>query len=175
MVSPIFLLSLIVFLPTIGALALMVLGPFFKDKEDVRWFTLIVTVVVFVLTILLALNFEYGDTNLAARNMQQTFNKPWIPSFNINYFMGVDGISLPLILLTSFISMLAMGASWSISKHVRAYCILFLLLETGMLGVFVALDFFLFYVFWEVMLLPMYFLIGVWGGPRREYADETRV
>ena len=63
-----------------------------------------------------------------------------------------------------------MGASWPINKHVKAYCILFLLLETGMLGVFLALDFFLFYVFWEVMLLPMYFLIGVWGGPRREYA-----
>ena len=74
------------------------------------------------------------------------------------------------MLLTSFLSVLAMGASWSINKHVKAYCILFLLLETGMLGVFMALDFFLFYVFWEVMLLPMYFLIGVWGGPRREYA-----
>ncbi len=84
--------------------------------------------------------------------------------------MGIDGISFPLVLLTSFVSMLAMGASWPIKKHVKAYCILFLLLETGMLGVFLALDFFLFYVFWEVMLLPMYFLIGVWGGPRREYA-----
>ena len=84
--------------------------------------------------------------------------------------MGIDGISFPLVVLTSFVSMLAMGASWPINKHVKAYCILFLLLETGMLGVFLALDFFLFYVFWEVMLLPMYFLIGVWGGPRKEYA-----
>ena len=74
------------------------------------------------------------------------------------------------MLLTSFLSMLAMWASWPITKNVRAYCILFLLLETGMLGVFLSLDFFLFYVFWEVMLLPMYFLIGIWGGPRREYA-----
>jgi NADH-quinone oxidoreductase subunit M len=73
-------------------------------------------------------------------------------------------------LLTSFISLLAMGASWGIKKYVKAYCILFLLLETGMLGVFFSLDFFLFFVFWEVMLLPMYFLIGVWGGPRKEYA-----
>ena len=84
--------------------------------------------------------------------------------------MGVDGISFTLVLLTSFVSLLSMAASWNITKHVKAYCILFLLLETGMLGVFLALDFFLFYVFWEVMLLPMYFLIGVWGGPRREYA-----
>ena len=74
------------------------------------------------------------------------------------------------MLLTSFLSLLAMWASWPIAKSVRAYCILFLLLETGMLGVFLSLDFFLFYVFWEVMLLPMYFLIGIWGGPRREYA-----
>ncbi len=102
--------------------------------------------------------------------MQQAFSLPWIPAFNIDYALGIDGISFPLVLLTSFLSMLAMWASWPIHKHVKAYCILFLLLETGMLGVFMALDFFLFYVFWEVMLLPMYFLIGIWGGPRREYA-----
>ena len=103
--------------------------------------------------------------------MQKTFSRcPGFRSFNIYYFMGIDGISFPLVLLTSFVSMLSMAASWPITKHVKAYCILFLLLETGMLGVFLALDFFLFYVFWEVMLLPMYFLIGVWGGPRREYA-----
>src|SRR5207244_1975695 len=94
----------------------------------------------------------------------------WIERFNIEYFVGVDGISMPLILLTTVLSFLAMLASWNIEKHVRGYCILFLLLETGMIGTFMALDFFLFYIFWEVMLLPMYFLIGIWGGPRREYA-----
>ncbi len=102
--------------------------------------------------------------------MQHVVARPWIPAFHIEYRLGLDGISFPLVLLTSFLSMLAMGASWNIAKHVKGYCILFLLLETGMLGVFLSLDFFLFYVFWEVMLLPMYFLIGVWGGPRREYA-----
>ena len=106
----------------------------------------------------------------AVQQMQDLFSVPWIKSFNIYYLMGTDGISFPLVILTSFICMLAMGASWNIDKHVKAYCILFLLLETGMIGVFLALDFFLFYVFWEVMLLPMYFLIGVWGGPRKEYA-----
>ena len=106
----------------------------------------------------------------ARTDMQYEVSRPWIPAFDINYHLGLDGISLPLVVLTSFLSMLAMWASWPIQKHVRAYCILFLLLETGMLGVFMSLDFFLFYVFWEVMLLPMYFLIGVWGGPRREYA-----
>ncbi len=95
---------------------------------------------------------------------------PWIANWNINYQLGYDGISLPLVLLTSFITMLSMLASWSVNKQVKGYLVLFLILETGMLGVFLALDFFLFYVFWEVMLLPMYFLIGVWGGPRKEYA-----
>jgi NADH-quinone oxidoreductase subunit M len=96
--------------------------------------------------------------------------KPWIEQFGIEYFMGIDGISMSLILLTTAISFLAMIASWNITSYVRGYCMLFLLLETGMLGTFFALDFFLFYVFWEVMLLPMYFLIGIWGGPRRTYA-----
>src|SRR5207244_6955039 len=95
---------------------------------------------------------------------------PWISRFNIDYFLGIDGISMPLILLTTALSFLAMLASWNITRHVRGYCALFLLLETGMVGTFFALDFFLFYIFWEVMLLPMYFLIGIWGGPRREYA-----
>jgi hypothetical protein len=94
----------------------------------------------------------------------------WIPTFNIEYAMGLDGISMPLLLLTTFVFFLSMWASWPIDKHVKAYCILFLILEAGVIGVFLSLDFFLFYVFWEVMLLPMYFLIGVWGGPRREYA-----
>src|SRR5438876_3963211 len=77
---------------------------------------------------------------------------------------------MALILLTTVVTFISMIASWKIDRYVRGYCMLFLLLETGMIGTFVALDFFLFYIFWEVMLLPMYFLIGVWGGPRREYA-----
>jgi NADH-quinone oxidoreductase subunit M len=96
--------------------------------------------------------------------------RPWVRQFNIEYFLGVDGISIPLILLTTGLSFLAVIASWTIDRYVKGYLMLFLLLETGMVGCFVALDFFLFYIFWEVMLLPMYFLIGVWGGPRREYA-----
>ena len=165
-------LSLIIFLPAIGALCLAF---FPKDKPDAaKMFSLFITVVVFLLTLWMAnplggetraLQFEKG-----ASQMQLLVNRDWIPSFNIYYTLGLDGISFPLIILTSFVSMLAMWASWPITKQVKAYCIMFLLLETGMLGVFVALDFFLFYVFWEVMLLPMYFLIGIWGGPRREYA-----
>src|SRR5207249_7468072 len=95
---------------------------------------------------------------------------PWIDAFDIEYFVGVDGISLTMVVLTALLCFLCMIASFGIEKGVKGYYALFLLLETGMLGVFCALDFFLFFIFWEVMLLPMYFLIGIWGGPRREYA-----
>jgi NADH-quinone oxidoreductase subunit M len=167
--TPVFLLSLIVFLPAIATLFIALIPS--EQKEAIRWATLAVTAVVMVLVCILlvpaggALTF---DTTRA--DLQSAFNHDWIPSFQIDYFMALDGISLPLVVLTAFVCLLAMGASWSITKYVKAYCILFLILETGMLGVFLALDFFLFYVFWEVMLLPMYFLIGVWGGPRKEYA-----
>jgi NADH-quinone oxidoreductase subunit M len=94
----------------------------------------------------------------------------WIPAYNIEYFVAVDGISISMVLLTALLCFLCIFASWGIDKAVKGYFALFLLLDTGMMGVFVALDFFLFYIFWEVMLLPMYFLIGIWGGPRKEYA-----
>ncbi|MCE5301615.1 MAG: NADH-quinone oxidoreductase subunit M [Planctomycetaceae bacterium] len=168
------LLSLIIFLPSIGAL-LLCLIPRLPDEWS-RRFSLAVTFVVFALTIWLAIptgghsRFDVGRFDMNASGVQNIVRHAWIASFNIEYYLGVDGINLPLVLLTSFLSVLAMWASWPIVKSVRAYCILFLLLETGMLGVFLSLDFFLFYVFWEVMLLPMYFLIGLWGGPRREYA-----
>jgi NADH-quinone oxidoreductase subunit M len=168
-----FLLSSVVFLPALGALVLCVLP--LRSDRFIKQFSLLVTVVVFVITLWMALPASSGDGQsgrfaLGMADMQSMVKHNWIPSWNIFYFLGIDGISLPLVLLTTFLSVLAMGASWPISKHVKGYCVLFLLLETGMLGVFVSLDFFLFYVFWEVMLLPMYFLIGIWGGPRREYA-----
>ena len=164
-----FLSTFIVFCPVIGALILA----FFPrgSKDAMRFFTLGVTIAVFLTTLWMALPGQNErQFDVAAQSMQNVFSSSWIPSFNIYYFMGLDGISFPLVALTAFISVLAMAASWPIDKYVKAYCILFLILETGMLGVFMALDFFLFYVFWEVMLLPMYFLIGVWGGPRKEYA-----
>src|SRR5262245_38976831 len=111
-----------------------------------------------------------GTQRTDKQNDDWVARRPWIEPFQIDYFLGADGISMALVVMTTVLSFLAMIASWNITKFVRGYCILFLLLETGMLGVFFALDFFLFFIFWEVMLLPMYFLIGVWGGPRREYA-----
>ena len=171
-------ITLIVFLPTIGALVLAFF-PSLKDEEGVNeaenknlllMATLAITLITFAVTVFVFLLSGDARFHSDTEVMQKAFSVDWIPAFDIHFAMGLDGISFPLIMLTTGISVLAVGASWSIKKHLKAYCILFLLLETGMLGVFLALDFFLFYVFWEVMLLPMYFLIGIWGGPRREYA-----
>jgi NADH-quinone oxidoreductase subunit M len=163
-------LSLIIFTPTIGALLIALLVNS-KAIEALRVGTVVITAITFVFTLLLWANFNAEETGIQpVVNGVNGVSVEWIGSWNIHYRLGYDGISLPLVVLTSFISMLAAMASWSINKLHKGYFILFLLLETGMLGVFLALDFFLFYVFWEVMLLPMYFLIGVWGGPRREYA-----
>ena len=104
-----------------------------------------------------------GESDLVVR-------RSWIPYFNIQYYLGVDGISLSLIVLTGLVSVLACLASWNIDKQIKGYYSLYLLLTASMMGVFLSLDLFLFYVFFEVMLLPMYFLIAIWGGPRREYA-----
>ena len=161
--TALFLVSLTVFLPTLVAIILSVIPK--GSDELIKMITMATTLATFGLTLLLMWNFKLGEAG-----MQLAFAKAWIPSFDIDYYMALDGISLPLVVLTGFISVFAMIASWTITKHVKAYCMLFLVLETGMLGVFMALDFFLFYVFWEVMLLPMYFLIGIWGGPRKEYA-----
>jgi NADH-quinone oxidoreductase subunit M len=166
---------MIVFLPALVA-AVLSLPIIPKAREElIRWIGLITTAVVFVLSLWMAMPALFGAVGpaqfrLGEPGMQAVVKMPWIKAFGIEYLLGVDGISMPLVVLTTFLSMLAAAASWPITKHVKAYFVLFLLLETGMLGVFVSLDFFLFYVFWEVMLLPMYFLIGIWGGPRREYA-----
>ena len=171
------LLTWIVFTPTIGAVILLFLSGAALQKR----FTLAVTLVTFVLSLLLfgpyidgqagAAGTKYGDIHF-----QQIV--PWISTeggFHVDYHLGVDGLSMPLIVLTTLITALAAWASfsfesWHTKRGLKGYLVLLLLLETGMLGVFCALDFFLFYIFWEVMLLPMYFLIGVWGGPKREYA-----
>lgn len=160
-------LSLLIFMPTIGAFFLAVLFDS-KAVEAMRVYTVVVTAITFLMTLQLWWGFDPSVAGI--QPAENGVSVEWIGSWNIHYRLGYDGISLPLIVLTSFISMLAALASWSINKLHKGYFILFLLLETGMLGVFLALDFFLFYVFWEVMLLPMYFLIGIWGGPRREYA-----
>jgi len=164
------LLSAIIFVPTLAALGLLLFDK--KAAESMRMFALTATVATFVLTLFLLSEFDRHEAGIqpVSASGERGVSLEWIANWNIHYRLGYDGISLPLVLLTSFICMVSMMASWSVTKQVKGYLILFLLLETGMLGVFLALDFFLFYVFWEVMLLPMYFLIGIWGGPRKEYA-----
>jgi NADH-quinone oxidoreductase subunit M len=121
--------------------------------------------VPFALSVWLFFNFDAGSASI-----QFLEKHAWIPLFNIHYTLGVDGLSLPMVLLTTLLSVISLIASFGIEKRVKEYFFWFLALQTGMTGVFVALDFFLFYVFWEVTLVPMYFLIGIWGGPKKEYA-----
>jgi NADH-quinone oxidoreductase subunit M len=113
---------------------------------------------------------ETAKGAVIAKNIKYVEYGNWIGAFNIRYFFGADGLSLPLIWLSALLGVLCLAYSWNITKATKAYFALFLLLEGALIGVFCALDFFLFYVFWEVVLLPMYFLIGIWGGPRRIYA-----
>jgi NADH-quinone oxidoreductase subunit M len=157
-------LSLVTFLPLAGALALLAVPR--TNEKALKIVALATSLLTFAVSLLLYAYFEVGSAA-----MQFTESVPWISELGISYQLGVDGISLWLVLLTTFLTPLAILASWtSVKDRLKEYMIVMLLLETGMLGVFVATDLFLFYVFWEAMLIPMYFLIGVWGGPRRIYA-----
>src|SRR5207248_196072 len=156
-----------IFLPTFGALVTLMV----KGRDNVRWVALGTTIVTFLISLLLFANFKWGlgggyayaqyDSagkiidNTGVVQMVETAN--WIPAFNIQYKVGVDGLSFPLVILSTFICVLSCIASWNIHKMTKGYMALFLFLETGILGTFLSLDFFLFYVFFEVSLLPMYF------------------
>jgi len=163
------LLSLIIFLPLAGALLVLVAGGRGDRPEReglIRWLTLAVSLATFAATLLLWWRF---DPSSAAYQFQESYE--WIPAFGIRYDIGVDGISLLLIVLTGFLTPLALLSSWeSIHKGVKLFSFFMLALETAMIGVFASIDLFLFYVFWDAMLIPMYFLIGVWGYERRVYA-----
>ncbi|MDZ7269739.1 MAG: NADH-quinone oxidoreductase subunit M [candidate division KSB1 bacterium] len=158
------ILSLLIFLPLAGAV-LVSLTPR-QHPGLMRGFTLGVTLLVFVISLPLFFNF---DSSRIAFQFEE--RREWIPAMRATYHLGVDGISLLMVLLTTFLTPLVILSSWNdIKTSIKGYLVSMLLLEAGMIGVFVALDLLLFYVFWEVMLIPMYFIIGVWGGPRRIYA-----
>ena len=159
------LLSIVTYTPLLGA-ALLMLPPFKRSDDAVRWVANLFGFAGFLVSLPLWFWFQRG-----AEGFQFVERHPWIPSIGVQYLFGVDGISTLLILLTTLLGFLAILSSWTaITVRVRQYYIFLLLLQVGMLGVFCALDMFLFYVFWEVMLVPMYFLIGIWGGARRLYA-----
>lgn len=165
MMQSIPLLSVLTFLPLVGvAILLFVKG---DKREIIRAITLTVTILEFLVSLPLFFLFQGG-----VPRMQFVESVPWIPEYGISYLMGVDGISLFLVLLTTFLTLVSVIACWrDVRDKVKAFMICLLFLETGMIGVFVSLDLFLFYIFWEVMLIPMYLLIGIWGNPaRRIYA-----
>jgi NADH-quinone oxidoreductase subunit M len=158
------ILSFIVFSPLLGVIFLMMMPA--DQPTSLRRAAFVFSLPPFILSLLMLAAFDTANPGY-----QMTAKGAWIPAFGISYSVGVDGISLFLVLLTTFLMPLVILAGWGdVHKRIKEYMILMLLLETAMLGAFVALDLFLFYVFWEAMLVPMYFLIGVWGGERRIYA-----
>jgi NADH-quinone oxidoreductase subunit M len=160
------ILTSLIGLPVVGALVLLFVRDEPQNERVIRAVTLAVSVLVFVETLVL-----WAAFNPASADFQFVERYEWIPAFGISYFVGVDGISLFLLVLTGFLTPLAFLSSWkSVHRHLRAFAVFVLLLESAMLGVFVSLDLFLFYVFWDAMLVPMYFLIGIWGYDRRVYA-----
>jgi NADH-quinone oxidoreductase subunit M len=159
------LLSVITYTPLVGALVLLLPG-LGRNPQAVRWIANLFGVVGFLVSLPLWFWFDRGNGQF-----QFVEKIPWIPSIGVQYHFGIDGVSALLILLTTLLGSIGILCSWSaIQDRVRQYYVFLLLLQVGMLGVFCALDMFLFYVFWEVMLVPMYFLIGIWGGERRLYA-----
>ena len=163
-----YILTIITLLPLAGAIALLIIGRGNKRNEKaLKWTALLVSLATFIVSLALPLGFNKGS------GLQFETNVEWINAFKlgVRYHVAIDGLSLWLVVLTTFLVPLALLSSWtSIHKRQREFLVSMLALETGMLGVFVAMDMFLFYLFWEVMLVPMYFLIGVWGGERRIYA-----
>jgi len=156
-------LTLITFVPLIG-MGFILFCPR-ALKPAYKWIAAASTVPQLIIAGWLCANF---NTNTAAIQFVERYS--WIRAYHVYYLMGVDGVSISMVLLTAIICFVSVFASFTIDRGEKGYYALLMLLDTGMMGVFVALDFFLFYIFWEVMLLPMYFLIGIWGGPRREYA-----
>src|SRR5581483_2215890 len=155
-------LTYMTFIPVAGAAVVLALP---NNAKLIRWVSAAATLPPLLMAIWLFKNFDRAKPGFQFIEVYC-----WIPSFNISYTMGVDGLIISMILLTALLRFNCIFASFGIEKAVKGYFALFLLLDAGMMGVFCALDFFLFYVFWEVMQLPMYFLIGIWGGPRCEYA-----
>ena len=158
------ILSLLIFFPLLGALAALAV----RKAEAAKWVALVTSIVTFVISLVV-----YSQFNSAGSGYQLTEQMPWVvlPGLAFTYFVGVDGMSMMLILLTTFLMIVTLLGTWnSITKNVPAFMALLMVLEAGMLGVFCSLDLFLFYIFWEVILIPMYFIIGVWGGKRRIYS-----
>ena len=161
------ILSSLIVVPLVGAVLLLLIGN--RDEQRaglIRQIALVWSLVVFALTLVLWAKFDPRSADF-----QMVERIAWIPAFGIDYYVGVDGISLLLVVLTGFLTPIALLSSWhSVDKKTKEFSFFILALESAMIGVFLSLDLFLFYVFWDAMLIPMYFLIGIWGYDRRVYA-----
>lgn len=158
------LLTYLILTPFIGSFLIL----FFKKGQEhlIRYTALAISTIAFIISVIIYFQFDSANAGF------QFIDKfHWIKGLNIHYHVGIDGMSLLLVLLTTFLTPLTLVSSWSsIESKVKEFTFFFLMLEVGMLGVFISLDLFLFYVFWEAMLIPMYFIIGIWGGKERIYA-----
>ena len=159
------LITYLLFVPLLGGILLLFIGN--KKENLIRYFGLGVSIITFLISLVIYFNFDLNNPSF-----QFIHKFDWIQNLHISYVVGVDGLSLLLVLLTTFLTPLTLISSWSsIQKKVKEFTFFMLMLEIGMLGVFVSLDLFLFYIFWEAMLIPMYFIIGIWGGDNRIYAS----
>jgi NADH-quinone oxidoreductase subunit M len=159
-------LTLVTFFPLVGVLVILFVNR--ESKNLIRWIALLTSLITFGISIWALVRYTAGESDL-----QLVVQIPWIQvaGWNINYHLGVDGLSILLLLLTTFLMPISILSTWTaVEERVKDFMVFFLLLEVGMVGVFLAQDLFLFYIFWEFTLVPMYFLIGIWGGPRRIYA-----
>ncbi|MGA2420572.1 MAG: proton-conducting transporter membrane subunit, partial [Candidatus Acidiferrum sp.] len=164
MQMPFGLLTVLIFFPALGALALLLLRS--DDHVWIRRFAMLIAVIEFIFSVLLLAKVPVSTPGYSIAEFHR-----WISSPPINYHVGVDGLSMFLVILTAFLTPISMLASWSSINHrVKEFFIMLLMLEVGVVGVFLSLDLFLFFLFWEVMLIPMAFLIGIWGHDRRIYA-----
>ena len=163
-------LTLMILLPLIGTVLVFTVG---RSITIIRWLSLIFSGIPVVLSVMLLFAFQWGGALPAG----ETFADPqfyesyeWIPSLGVSYTVGIDGISLPLLLITPLLTFLSILFSWDVTTRPREYFGLMLVMQVGITGVFVLMDYFVFYIFWEIVLIPMYFLIGIWGGPNKDYA-----
>ena len=158
------ILSLLIWTPILGGIWVLYVGD--RQEDTVKLFSFIVSILVFIISV-----YAYSQFDNSTSQFQFNEFREWIPVFNINYHLGVDGIAFPLILLTTFTTMLVILSAWEVIEvRISQFMAAFLILEGMMIGVFASLDAILFYFFWEAMLIPMFLIIGIWGGPRRVYA-----
>lgn len=160
------LLTILIMLPVVGAFAVLLHAMFWKREGELKWITLGITIVNFLVSL-----FLFGTSQISANGFYFEKNVPWIEAINTNYHVGVDGLSFWLVILTTFIMPIAILSTWhAVEKRHTAFYVFLLLLESAMIGVFVSLDLLVFYLFFEASLVPMFFLIGIWGGENRIYA-----